>query len=132
MANEPPILNKGRTWEAAAKREAFWREVVQRWKGSGLAQRPFCEQEDLSSSALSWWIRELRRRDEGRPRSPRIRSAPASAVSPTFVPVRVRISSSSSTEPLEIVVGRYVIRVRPGFDREALRSLLAMLEERPC
>lgn len=130
MANPSDSQNKGRTSGTVAEREAFWRGAIERWKTSGLAQRPFCDQEDLSASALSWWIRELRRRDEGRPRPPRVRRARVSPAPASFVPVRVR--TSFPTEPLEIVVGRHVIRVRAGFDREALLSLVAALEKPSC
>lgn len=39
---------------------AAWQEVVDRFRTSGLSQRKFCEDEDLSLSTLGYWLRKLR------------------------------------------------------------------------
>jgi transposase-like protein len=38
---------------------ATWRRVVDRYRRSGVSQRQFCEQEGLSTSTLSYWLRKL-------------------------------------------------------------------------
>lgn len=38
---------------------AAWQEVVDRFRRSGLSQREFCQDEGLSTSTLSYWLRKL-------------------------------------------------------------------------
>jgi hypothetical protein len=56
----------------------------------------------------------------------------AAAALPAFLPVTMD-AAASAAPALEIVVahGR-VLRVRPGFDADVLRQLLAVLEEPSC
>lgn len=36
-----------------------WKETLRRFETSGLSQRAFCEEEDLSLSTFSYWRRKL-------------------------------------------------------------------------
>lgn len=134
MANEPYPPNGSRTPESCARREAHWREVIARWKSSDLSKADFARREQISESVLSWWDAELRRRDRrGRRRAPTQapRSAPRPAPKPAaFIPVRI-VEPATATA-IEVVAGGRMIRVRPGFDPETLRRLVAALEDRPC
>jgi hypothetical protein len=123
-----------RTPEAKAQREAHWRQVLERWKTSTLPKTEFARQEGISPDVLGWWQGEIRRRDRLRRRvsraAPRRRSATPRR--PTFVPVRVVEPIPPSTPAtLEILAGGHTIRVRPGFDAETLKRLVAVLEDRP-
>lgn len=113
-------------------KERFWREMVRRWRQSGVTIRDFCEAHGLSEPSFYGWRRELAKRDE----DARERRAQTNAGSqrrpandlPAFVPLRVTPSVPAST--LEVVVGAgNVVRVAPGFDAATLRSLLAVLAE---
>ena len=58
-------------------KEMFWRKVLARYAASNLSQADFCRQEGLNPNNLSWWKREIAKRDESarsgdgrRPKSP--------------------------------------------------------------
>lgn len=115
---------------ARAQRETHWRRVVERWRASGLAKSAFCAREGISDASLHWWLREISRRDaQGKP-APTM-SAPKRVRRPraAFVPVRVMASAQPA---LELVVAGKVLRVPAGFDPDALRRLLACLEDPAC
>lgn len=119
------------TPQAKSQREAFWRDVIRGWKASGLSMTEFCKGENLSSASLHYWIGEIRRREakgaRTRPPAPKTAALPKAS----FVPLRV-IDRARPAEPIEIVVGGHTLRVRAGFDPEALRQVLRALEARPC
>ena len=109
----------------AAAREEFWREQVRRQRSSGLSQAAFCRRNRLVPGTFAWWTRELRCRDQKR----------NTRAAPRFVPVRVLPGAPSTSKlsldgalQVELANGRR-IRVDPGFDPDALRQLLAVLEE---
>lgn len=122
-----------RTPEAKARREAHWRRVLERWRASGLPKTEFARKEGISPDVLGWWQAELRRRDRTQRRtngSARRRSAPARQ--PAFLPVRVvEPNPPPSPAALEILAGGHTVRIRPGFDAETLKRLVAVLEDRP-
>lgn len=70
---------------------AAWQEIVDRFRRSGLSQREFCEDEGLSTSTLSYWLRKLGSR-----------SAPAELDTAQFI--RLVDASPSGIEPLSLVV----------------------------
>jgi transposase len=123
-------------WRDPAK-ERYWRRLLGQWRRSGQTGRDFCAEQELSEPSFYAWKREIARRDqEGVARSkPRPETSPrrsATAALPAFLPVTMAAAASASPA-LEIVLphGR-VLRVRPGFDAEVLRQLLAVLEEPSC
>jgi transposase len=120
------------TPQAKAQREAFWRDVIRGWKASGLSMTEFCKGENLSAASLHYWIGEIRRRDEKGARTRSSAPKPAATTKTSFVPVRVVGSARKSAEPIEIVVGGHTIRVRAGFDPEALRQVVRALEVQRC
>jgi hypothetical protein len=121
-----------RTPEAKALREAHWRSVLDRWRTSGLAKTEFARREQISADVLGWWQVEIQKRDRARRR--RVPSARARRESaprrPEFVPVRVvEPVPTPSPAALEILAGGHIVRVRPGFDAETLKRLVAVLED---
>lgn len=103
------------------RKERQWRQWLKQWQHSGLSVRAFCAQHHLPEHRFYAWRRLLRDR-----------TVP-------FLPVRVlaepeRESQPSAGPPLEVVLanGRR-LHVAAGFDADALRRLLAVLEEaRSC
>ncbi len=96
-------------------REPYWRQVLARWKRSGLSVRAFCEAEGLNPMTVYWWRRELARRDQSQP---------------AFLPVRVLAETTEpSTVGIEVVLanGRSV-RVSAGFDPGTLVRVVELLE----
>lgn len=136
MATDKYPRSGTRSPEAKARREAHWRRLLQRWKHSGLPKTEFAQREEISPDVLYWWGREIQRRDQGRrPAAARSRQRQVSPATrhDTFIPVRVvGPAPSTAASSLEVVAGGRVVRVRPGFDPETLRQLVAVLEDRPC
>ena len=83
--------------------------ILARYRASRLSCRAFARQEGLPVTSLANWLR-------GR------RSTPT----PSLVPVRVVANAAGSIAPFELSLtnGR-TIRVRPGFDADELRRLIA-------
>ena len=109
-------------------KEQFWRDTVQRHKQSGQTIREFCDRENLRPCSLSWWRRELTKRD-------REVSRPEQKAKTPFLPVQVVPDSNQyqSSTAIEIVFpAGPTVRVPSGFDTQALTGVLEVLESRPC
>jgi hypothetical protein len=105
-------------------KEQHWRHLIDQWQSSGLSVRAFCLRQRLAIPSFYAWRRTLRQRDGS-----------ACPVTPpvTFLPVHVRHDDCDAPPPLELVLanGRR-LRIPPGFDPNALRALLAVLEGPSC
>jgi hypothetical protein len=107
------------------QKEGFWRQVMRRWRKSGLTARAFCLENRLSQASLYAWQRTLAQRD-------------AQAI--PFA--QVHVLADESRNPLYGAVGaafelvlanRRVLRIGTAFDAATLRRLLPVLEEdAPC
>ena len=99
-----------------------WRRLIERWRRSGRSVRDFCEHNGIAIPSFYAWRRRLQQ-DAPRPDV----SQPSEAV--TFLPVHVQ--PESSDQQLVLANGR-CLRIPPRFDANALRALLAVLEEPSC
>ncbi len=70
---------------------AAWKEVVGRFRRSGLSRREFCEDEGLSPSTLGYWLRKLG-----------TLPTPAELDNAHFI--RLIDAAPSATAPIELVV----------------------------
>jgi transposase len=120
------------------KKEREWRDRVRRWERSGESVRAFCRRESLRESAFFAWRRELARRREERQAVRAEKKKHARSSTPAkpvrFLPVRVAVENrTDDSGGVEILLdaGR-AIRVRPGFDRQTLADVLAVMEASPC
>ena len=105
-----------KTVHGRPSREPYWRQVIARWKRSGLSVRAFCGAEGLNPMTFYWWRRELERRDQPQP---------------AFLPVRVLAEKTApSTVGIEVVLanGRSM-RVGAGFDPRTLVRVVELLEQ---
>ena len=105
-----------KTVHGRPSREPYWRQVIARWKRSGLSVRAFCGAEGLNPMTFSGWRRELGRRDHP---------------PPAFLPVHVVAEATEpSTVGIEVVLanGRSV-RVSAGFDPRTLVRVVELLEQ---
>lgn len=128
---------------------AYWRGVIDEWNAlldaarlaGGLLPsiRGFCRERKLRETSFYWWRRELAIRD-GKP-LPTMRAMDSTRVAGhrpakaepcgTFVQLKVRPTAPASTNALcELVVGKVVVRVAPGFDASELSRLLDVLHAR--
>ncbi len=101
-------------------RHSYWRQVLARWRRSGLSVRVFCRAEGINEPQFYWWRRKL---SQPKPKEP----------APAFVPVHVvhEPAADLETRSIEVVLanGR-CLRVGPGFDPRTLVTLVDLLEDR--
>lgn len=118
-----------------AAKQRYWEGCVARWRKSGLSVREFCRREALCEPSFYAWRRELARRETSEPHARRASRAARRAPQPAaFVPVEV-VAPKFAAPPagIEILLPRgRRVRVRPGFDRVTLQTVLDILERRPC
>lgn len=109
-----------------SRKEQHWRHLIDQWQRSGLSVRAFCEHHRLAVPSFYAWRRRVQ---PGEPMA-QVSQAPDAV---TFLPVHVRSEPADHRPPLELVLacGR-CLRIPPGFDPDALRSLLAVLREPSC
>lgn len=107
---------------ADAGKQERWLDLVERWQRSKLTVRDFCRRHQLSEPSFYSWRRVLHERGL-------IQDAPA-ATTPAFV--KLDLEATTAANAIEVVLGRRVLRVRPGFDAGMLLELVRLLEEHPC
>jgi hypothetical protein len=145
---------KKRIRRCNVEKQRQWEEVMRRWQQSGQSVRQYCRLEGLRESAFYCWRRELARRSreasavngsrsQVRPAMPAVPSPTRGSLwrgpTPAFLPVQVVGPASGhsglaeAAQGVEIILGQgRTVRVRSGFDRQALVDVLAVLEVRPC
>ena len=136
------------------QRERQWRGAVRQWRRSGQPVRDYCLAHGLKESAFYFWRRQLARRGSagpqrqkggGQPPAAKTRRGERASARPRrasharpnkarFLPVRVLMGrEQTAAGGIEIVLGgSRTVRVPPGFDRQTLADVLAVLEVRPC
>lgn len=107
---------------ADAGKQERWLDLVERWQRSKLTIREFCQRHQLSEPSFYSWRRVLRERGL-------IQDAPE-VKAPAFV--KLDLEATTAASAVEVVLGRRVLRVRPGFDADMLLELVHLLEERAC
>ena len=85
-------------------------------EASGLSQREFCEQRGVPLKTLARYLTRYRRGQRGENQKPE------------WVAVEVAAKRGGPGELSIVFVGGRRIEVRPGFDAETLRRLVAVLE----
>lgn len=103
---------------------AQWAKRIVQWQSSGLDAASFAAREGVKPEQLRWWRWHLRQ-------GPGVRGAPAQ---PPFVEVVVAEAAEQQAvvqqgADLEVLIGKRRVLVRPGFDEQSLRRVLAVLEE---
>ena len=111
----------------AAKQDR-WRELIHRWQCSQTTVREFCQRHRVSEASFFSWRRVLRERGL-------MDDAPAQAQTPAFVKLTAAPEAATfetAASAVEVLLGRRVVRVRPGFDADMLLELVRLLEEPAC
>jgi transposase-like protein len=126
MANERMWLGGPPTLKQVLRRR-YWREADARValdavEASGSSVADFAAQHGVDPRRLSRWQRQLGR---GAGAPARLDDSFA------FLPVRVREElPPAPVSAVELVVGRYVLRVTSGFEAEVVSQLIDVLEGR--
>src|SRR5262249_35587670 len=96
-------------------REPYWRQVVARWKRSGLGVSAFCQREGLNQATFYRWRWELQRR--GRPQ-PAVLAPPG----------RRRQPRPPAGAIEDVLANGRCLRVAAGFDPQTLVRVVELLE----
>ncbi|NBB91517.1 MAG: hypothetical protein GVY23_10020 [Spirochaetes bacterium] len=108
------------------KKEKLWSARIEEWKKSGLSQRRYCEQRQLSLSTFQWWRTRLRE------------PASSTAEQPTTTLVELPVpevcggEGDQHSSPITVAVGTYSVSVPTGFSAAELARVLDVLEGRSC
>jgi hypothetical protein len=107
------------------ERQAYWREQLLAWAQSGVSQKQFCQQRDLSPHAFTWW--KAKYRDELNLPYRTVRKSLGKDSRHGFLEVKV---CNSKPELLyEVVLGNHrTIRVGDRFEPESLMRLIKAVE----
>ena len=105
-----------------SRKQRRWLELIHRWQRSELSIREFCKRHHVSEPSFFSWRRVLNER--GLLQDARLHVDP--------VPfVKLSVAASEPVSEVEVVLGRRVLRVKPGFDADMLLELVRLLEA-PC
>jgi hypothetical protein len=87
-----------------------WNETIKRWKESGISQRRFCSQEEISPSAFHYHLRNHRQRTG-------------------FIEISESFHNQNAPTPIEVILpaSGMTIKVEPGFCKLTLNELLEVL-----
>jgi hypothetical protein len=114
-------------------KERHWRHQVAAWRRSGQTIRAYCLAEGLSEPSFYSWRRILAERQETRPAKVVAGSTGSASSTSLFVPVRLVEEPCDKVPALDVVVrGGRIVRVSAGFSAQALREVVAALEDLPC
>jgi hypothetical protein len=103
---------------------AQWTKRIEQWQRSGLDAASFAAREGVKPEQLRWWRWHLglgpgaRRR----PTQPHF----VEVVLPGEVEPQTAVQEGAA---IELLIGKRRVVVRPGFDAQSLRQVLAVLEE---
>ena len=111
------------------EKERLWRARIAEQRESGLSIRRYCSREKISEASFHSWKRELALREKERGQANQaVEVSQNSGGESSFVPLRVGPSSSSVANLELLHRSGHMIRIPAGFDDDALRRLLAVLE----
>ena len=115
--------------QRSERKEREWRAILERWAGSGMSVRAFCEERGLSEPSFYAWRRTLAARDRlAREQFVPVRVTPAAPDSVLEATGTSTVENAASALQLLAGEGRRLL-IGPGFDGPTLRRLLALLEE---
>lgn len=115
-------LRKPHRLQEQTRTLAWGRELVQKWRESGLSAPEFCRAHGVAHQRLGYWRARLQA-DEERAEPARV----AVAAPPQFVAVKLRSVTSEGTIEVVLRSGR-VVRVHGAVDSETVRAVIEAAE----
>jgi lambda repressor-like predicted transcriptional regulator len=87
-----------------------WDKIIKRWKESGISQRRFCTQEEISLSTLHYHLRNYRQKAG-------------------FIEISESFRNQTIPTPIEVILpmSGMTIKVEAGFCKRTLKELLEVL-----
>ena len=101
-----------------------WEQRIRKWQRSGMDAESFAAREGLKAERLRWWRWHLGFGPRGKKSS-----EPTQFVEVVLPGVAEEKSGAPEGSELEVLIGKRRVLVRPGFDAQSLRRVLAVLEE---
>lgn len=98
-------------------KQQLWSDRIADWKDSGLSQKRYCLQHQLTYSTFVYWRGRLKRLNGDDP-------APGKV---NFLPVTLK-QENQATLTLR-VNGRYSIEIHPGFDPDLLGKVIQAVQQ---
>ena len=99
-------------------RSEHWAGHVAAWRGSGLSQREYCDRHGLVKGTMSHWVWRLKAVELEHVGQPMV-ELPVAASEPL---------ANDEPTAIELEIGRYLLRLRPGTDSTHLREVIEVLE----
>ena len=99
-------------------RSEHWAAHVAAWRRSGLSQREYCDRHGLVKRTMSHWVWRLKAVELEQVEQPMVELA-----APAGEPF-----ASDEPAAIELEIGRYLLRLRPGIDSTHLREVIEVLE----
>jgi hypothetical protein len=95
--------------------QEIWTERIRAYQASGQTMKAWSEAHNVTLHQFKYWLYKAQKQERA-------------AVTPTFRPVTViRSAQTGHTDSLQIQVGAARIDVRPGFEPDLLREVVAAL-----
>lgn len=116
----------------ASKDEGYWRQMLAKFKRSGIGKQEFCASEGIKPAAFSWWRAEIGRRDIAKISAV---ASPTAASSKVFVEVGIPkppapASAERREKPIaEIDLHRGTVRLFENVTADSLSALFIALKE---
>ncbi|EYE87116.1 hypothetical protein Q428_15245, partial [Fervidicella metallireducens AeB] len=100
---------------------AQWLERIKAYKASGLTQAAFCKENNLNIKQLSYWVRKYRNIEQEQKNN--------SDESQNWLALDIKNNmSQTEKDVINVRVGKAVVEIKPGFDKNHLLNLLKVLE----
>jgi transposase-like protein len=117
---------------ASLEQVAYWRGLVDAWRGSGLSLAAYCKKVGISQSTLAQWARRFEREDAAANTTATADDAPG----PHVVPVSwsqiagAQVDHGEANAPLRLhVAQRFQIEIDADFCPRTLTRLVQTLEQ---
>ena len=94
----------------------LWSDRIASWKQSGLAQRAYCEQQQLVYSTFAYWRGRLKKLQGGHELEGKV----------NFLPVTLKQESSVSL--ILRINDRHTLEINPGFDPDLLAKVVQAVQ----
>jgi hypothetical protein len=104
-------------WPRVRAAREYWSEEVQRWQGSGVTQKGYCNKRGISHERFGAWKRRLER--EKKDRSGAIVAIPSETVSAALLTMRPTLGL--------VVKERYRVEIPDAFSPATLEAVLQVL-----
>lgn len=115
--NNPPWGNKMADHHGGSEsKQQLWSDRIAAWKESGLSQKQYCDQHQLTYSTFVYWRGRLKRLNGDDTTSGKV----------NFLPVMFRKEQAILTLRIS---DRHSIEIRPGFDPDLLGQVIQAVQQ---